>query len=131
MAIGFSKEVAAQKAQDWANEQNEPFTVYKDSSGAYLATELSHFQNNPDAHRGCVQQGNYYPQEAAEQTAPATIKIKYFVAAPSEDLGKTFAGKPQTYTAAELDDERRKASDATGGNWDIIVITEFEIEQNN
>jgi hypothetical protein len=131
MAIGFSKEVAAQKAQDWANEQNEPFTVYKDQSGAYLATELSHFQNNPDAHRGCVQQGNYYPQTTAEATAPATIKIKYFVIGYSENLGNTYDGKPKVVTAAELDEERRQAGEGTDGNWNVLVIHEFEIEQNN
>lgn len=130
MAVGFSKEVASKKAQEWANEQNEPFTVYKDPSGAYLATELSHFKQNPEAHRNCLQQGVFHPQQPEIENSPATEKIKYFVCGFSEDAGKTFHGKPEVFTESELNAERDKAADATDGNWDVIVITKFEIEQN-
>lgn len=54
--------------------------------------------------------------------------VKYYVIAYSDDGGKTFdGGKPQVCTIDELDDLRQKARRATDGNWDVLVITTFEI----
>lgn len=67
----------------------------------------------------------FFVVEYQETSAvPAQDKIKYFLCAASD--GQDIYGKPMILTQSELDEARRKASDATGDEWHIAVLSEVE-----
>ncbi len=57
-----------------------------------------------------------------------TKKTKYYICGCSEDGGKTIGWKPNVYTEEELRQIQAGTKNATDGNWEIIVLSELEVE---
>lgn len=56
------------------------------------------------------------------------MTTKFYVIAYSENMGRTFYGKPQVVTADELQEHRDEARQATADNWDVCILSELNIE---